>query len=388
MKLKLLLILVLVVAGAGAIFVSLGGLSASAASTRYLTSVAAVGDVRNDIAATGAIATVASYGLAFGSPAHLAGDSSSSAAASGGETWTVTSVAVAVGDKVTKGEKLAVAATDDLQHQLTAAIANRRSAALQLEIAREQLADASTTDSTRQAQLSVYQAESQLVQAERTQHDLEAQIAAATLVAPIDGIVTAVNAVAGLDAPSGDAIVVGAATYEVTADVVESDISSVTIGQPATVAVSAVGGTIEGTVTAIAPVASTADSTGVVSYPVTVALSQPPATLRPGMTADITITTASAANVLTVPAAALNGTTGAYTVRVLGADGVPETRQVSVGLVTSSLVEITNGLRAGEAVITGTASERTVTTTTNQGGGFGGGGGRFVGPGTFQGQGN
>jgi len=388
MKLKLLLILVLVVAGAGAIFVSLGGLSASAATTRYLTSVAAVGDVRNDVAATGAIATVASYGLAFGSPAHLAGDSSSSAA-SGGETWTVTSVAVAVGDKVSKGEKLAVAATEDLEHQLTAAIANRRSAALQLEIAREQLADASTTDSTRQAQLSVYQSESQLVQAETTQHDLEAQIAAATLVAPIDGIVTAMNAVAGLDAPSGDAIVVDAATYEVTADVVESDISSVTTGQPATVAVSAVGGTIEGTVAAIAPVSSAADSNGVVSYAVNVALTQPPATLRPGMTADITITTASAANVLTVPAAALNGTTGAYTVRVLGANGLPETRQVGVGLVTSSLVEITNGLTAGEAVITGTASERTVTTTTNQGGGFGGGGGgQFVGPGNFQGRGN
>jgi macrolide-specific efflux system membrane fusion protein len=388
MKLKLLLILVLVVAGAGAIFVSLGGLSASAATTRYLTSVAAVGDVRNDVAATGAIATVASYGLAFGSPAHLAGDSSSSAA-SGGETWTVTSVAVAVGDKVSKGEKLAVAATEDLEHQLTAAIANRRSAALQLEIAREQLADASTTDSTRQAQLSVYQSESQLVQAETTQHDLEAQIAAATLVAPIDGIVTAMNAVAGLDAPSGDAIVVDAATYEVTADVVESDISSVTTGQPATVAVSAVGGTIEGTVAAIAPVSSAADSNGVVSYAVSVALTQPPATLRPGMTADITITTASAANVLTVPAAALNGTTGAYTVRVLGANGLPETRQVGVGLVTSSLVEITNGLTAGEAVITGTASERTVTTTTNQGGGFGGGGGgQFVGPGNFQGRGN
>jgi membrane fusion protein, macrolide-specific efflux system len=387
MKLKLLLILVLVVAGAGAIFVSLGGLSASAASTRYLTSAAAVGDVSNDVAATGAIAPVASYGLAFGSPAHLAGDSSSSAAASSSETWTVKSVAVAVGDKVTKGEKLAVAATDDLEHQLTAAIANRRSAALQLEIAKEQLADASTTDSTRQAQLSVYQSESQLVQAETTQHDLEAQIAAATLIAPIDGIVTAVNAVAGLDAASGDAIVVDAATYEVTADVVESDISSVTIGQPATITVSAVGGTIDGSVTAIAPVSSTADSNGVVSYAVTVALTQPPATLRPGMTADITITSASAANVLTVPAAALNGTAGAYTVRVLGANGVPETRQVGVGLVTSSLVEITNGLTAGEAVITGTSSDRVVT-TTNQGGGFGGGGGQFVGPGTFQGRGN
>jgi macrolide-specific efflux system membrane fusion protein len=104
----------------------------------------------------------------------------------------------------------------------------------------------------------------------------------------------------------------------------------------------------------------------------------------PGMTADVTITTASAANVLTVPSEALAGTAGNYTVRILGANGQPEARQVTVGLVTSTLAEIKTGLTAGETVITGTTAARnaTTTTTTNQGGGnfrgnFGGG----VGPG-------
>jgi hypothetical protein len=96
------------------------------------------------------------------------------------------------------------------------------------------------------------------------------------------------------------------------------------------------------------------------------------------MTADITITTASATNVLTVPAAALVGTTGNYAVRVLGADGQPQVKQVDVGLVTSSLAEIKSGLDQGEAVITGTASDRTQTTVTN---GFGPGGGTFIGGG-------
>ena len=39
------------------------------------------------------------------------------------------------------------------------------------------------------------------------------------------------------------------------------------------------------------------------------------------MTADVTITIDSATNVLTVPAAALRGTAGDYTVLVMGADG-------------------------------------------------------------------
>lgn len=376
MKLKLFLILVLVVAGAGAVFVSMGGMTANAAATTYLTSPAVVGDVSDDVAATGAIQTSASYGAAFGSPAHLVDEDSTPSST---VTWPVTSVSVAVGDRVTKGQTLAVADTTALERELVGAIANRRSAALQLEIALEQLADADTADETRQAKLSVYQAQSQYVQVEATQRDLQAQIAAATIVSPIDGIVTAVNITEGLDAPSGDAIEISMSTYQVTADVVETDIDSISVGQPATITIDAIGGDVSGTVTAIAPAASTGDSGGVVSYAVTIILTDAPAKLRPGMTADITITTASVANVLTIPSAALLGSEGEYSVRILNATGVPEIRQVDAGLVTGSLAEIKSGLTAGEAVITGTAADRAATTNNN--GGFGAPGGGIAVPG-------
>jgi hypothetical protein len=95
----------------------------------------------------------------------------------------------------------------------------------------------------------------------------------------------------------------------------------------------------------------------------------------------VTITTASVANVLTVPSEALAGTAGNYTVRILGANGVPQPQPVTVGLVTSTLAEIKAGLTAGATVVTGTTAARnatTTTTTTNRGafggGGFGGGG--------------
>ena len=383
MKLKVALILVLVVAGAGAVFVSMGGLTARAATTTYLTSTAATADVSDDVAATGAVESTANYGLAFGSPAHLVDASASSSSASGGSTatWTVKSVDVGLGAPVKKGQKLATATTTDLATDLTAAVSSRRSAAIQLAIAQDNLDNASGTDAIRQAKLGLYQAQSQLAQAETQQHDIEAQLAAATLVAPIDGIVSAVNITAGADAPSGDAIVVDAGTYDVTADVVETDISKINLNQPATVTIGAIGSDVAGTVAAISPSASTSSGSGssgsVVSYAVTVTLTDPPAALKSGMTADITITTASATNVLTVPAAALSGSTGNYTVRVLGPDGTPQVRPVEVGLVTSSLAEITSGLNQGEAVITGTASQRNQTVTN----GFGPGGGTFVGTG-------
>jgi RND family efflux transporter MFP subunit len=385
MKLKLFAIVVLIVAGGGAIFVSVVGLPSSAATgATYLTSAATVGNISDDIAATGTIAASTEYGLAFGTaarPITTATATSTAASASGtSTTWLVKSVAVKVGETVKKGAPLAVGDTTDLKAQLAAATSSRRSAQISLLLANTALTtatDAANTDQIRQAKIGVYSAEAQLSQARTTENDLKAQIAQATLTAPIDGIVSAVNIVAGADAPSGDAIVIDAQSYEVTADVVESDISSMTLGQPATVTVAALGASAEGTVTAIGRTSTTSSSTSVVSYPVTVGLTTPPTGLMPGMTADVTITTASVANVLTVPSEALAGTAGNYTVRTLSAAGVPVSRPVTVGLVTSTVAEIKTGLTAGEAVVTGTTAARNAaaTTTTTQGGGFGGRGG-------------
>lgn len=390
MKRKLLAILALIVAGAGAIFVSLGGLPTSAASgTTYLTSAAVVGNITNDIAATGTIAASTRYGLAFGSAAQLLTSTTTTATSTASSTgsattWLVKSVAAKVGDLVKKGAALAVGDTSDLKAQLTAATASRESAGLQLLLAKSTLSTAVTaanTDQIRQARISVNSAETQYAQAKTTESDLISQIARAILTAPIDGIVSEVDVVAGANAPSGNAVVVEAQSYEVTADVVESDISSVTLGQPATVTVAALGGSVDGKVTAIGRTSTTSSSTSVVFYPVTVGLITPPSGILPGMTADVTITTASVANVLTVPSEALAGTTGNYTVRILGANGVPQAQPVTVGLVTGTLAEIKTGLTAGQTVVTGTTAARNATTTTTTttrgafgGGGFGGGG--------------
>jgi hypothetical protein len=98
------------------------------------------------------------------------------------------------------------------------------------------------------------------------------------------------------------------------------------------------------------------------------------------MTADITITTASATGVLAVPAAAVRGIAGNYSVLVMTAAGTPEARAVTVGLMTSSLVEIQSGLTAGDIVVTGTSATQRTTTNPNGGGGFQvpGGGGRVT----------
>ena len=77
-----------------------------------------------------------------------------------------------------------------------------------------------------------------------------------------------------------------------------------------------------------------------------VALKDAPPAVHPGMTSDITITTASATNVLTVPAAALRGTAGSYSVLVMGPMAT-ERGPVQVGLVTNTTAEVKSGLTAG-----------------------------------------
>jgi macrolide-specific efflux system membrane fusion protein len=368
-KLKLFVILVLLAAGGAAIFVSIGGLPAggSSAAGTYLTATAATGDVTDEVAATGTIASTATYVLGFGTAPRLSGGT----ATAGAGTWLVEKVDAAVGQAVKKGDVLATASTADLRRQLLAADSSLAVAGISQRQAKDTLDNATTTDTFRQAKIGYLNAVNGLRQAESNVADLKAQIALATLTAPIDGTITAVNVVAGLES-TGTAITIAASVFEVTADVVESDISAMTIGQEATITIGAIDAVIGGKVSAIAPAASGSASGSVVSFPVTVTLTGAPSTLRAGMSADISIVTASATNVLTVPSAALRGTAGNYRVQVMGADGTPTAKAVTVGLVTDTTAEIRDGLAAGEVVVTGTASDRTGTTTTTGRGGFGG----------------
>jgi multidrug efflux pump subunit AcrA (membrane-fusion protein) len=190
-----------------------------------------------------------------------------------------------------------------------------------------------------------------------------------SLASPVDGVVTAVNVVAGATAPSSADITVASLQMEVSATVTETDYPSLKVGQAVSVSITALGKTATGTVKEIDPIGTSSGTGGVVSYPIVVTIDPVPDGTASGMSADIEVVVAQRADVLSVPATALNGTAGNYTVMVMGADGVPTAQAVEVGLVTSSLAEITGGLAEGETVVTGVNTARTGTATTT--GGFG-----------------
>ena len=153
---------------------------------------------------------------------------------------------------------LATGSSADLARQLTEATASWRSARIQLTIAKENLDAATTTDATRQAQMNVYNAQNQVSQAAQTRNDLDRPDRARQRSRRRStGSSPRSTSAAGLAVPSGDAIVVESSELQVTTDVVESDLNALKLDQPATVTISAVDATVDGTVTSISPVAST-----------------------------------------------------------------------------------------------------------------------------------
>lgn len=163
---------------------------------------------------------------------------------------------------------------------------------------------------------------------------------------------------------------------DVVAGFPEADATKIRVGQPATVTLAALTNTeVQGKVVAVAPTATVVSN--VVTYNVTVALTDPPSNVKVGMTADVNVYVATRANVLELPSAAITTVGNSSTVTVLE-NGKKVVQPVTTGLVGASQTEIVSGLQAGQVVVEPTVSVSATTGSTSTsrfpGGGFGGGG--------------
>ncbi|QXC61030.1 biotin/lipoyl-binding protein [Aquihabitans sp. G128] len=143
---------------------------------------------------------------------------------------------------------------------------------------------------------------------------------------------------------------------------------------------------VKGIVTEVGKVADA--SSGVASYPVTVAFSDTTGDFHAGATATVAITYAEVADAIQVPTRAVTTADGTSTVTV-DADGTvggtTEVRTVTIGLTAGGMVQITSGLKAGEQVVLalGGPGRTAATGGTGGTGGTGIGGGGFTPPAGF-----
>lgn len=206
-----------------------------------------------------------------------------------------------------------------------------------------------------------------------------------TITAPIAGTVVAIVVEEGqtVNAANNAPTIVKLANLNqmvVKAEVSEADVVNVKAGQKASFTIlGAPADKFDAVVSALEPAPSqikesdTIDTEKAIYYIATLQVENPDGTLRIGMTAQVSIILAEVANVLTVPAAALDGNFVQSYSALTGSTKVA----VEVGLNNKVTAEIKSGLAEGDVVVTGAAGGGS--------GGSSGGGSRRGGPPGFGG---
>lgn len=236
------------------------------------------------------------------------------------------------------------------------------------EASLEELQAGAAASEQRLAEISVEQAQIDLDSAER---DLQNY----ALVAPFEGTVADESLTLGVLSASGSVTLIDMSAFTLDVSIAESDVSSISVGQPVSVTVQALpDAELMGTVTFL-DVVPTTSSNGVVTYNATITLDPAPdVALRPGMSAVASIILEQHEDVVLVPNRFLttDTVTGATSVMVESEPGVYTDTPVTLGARGASESEVASGLEVGQTIVL-LVTESDVA-SSQAGGGFGFGG--------------
>jgi HlyD family secretion protein len=213
-----------------------------------------------------------------------------------------------------------------------------------------------------------------LEQAQLAVQTAQQNLNSAGISAPFAGTITQLSAVAGqLVAPGNAAFRIDdLSNLVVTIQVVEIDVNHIKVGQPATITFNAIPNkTYTGKVIKVDMAATSSSNT--VNFNVSVQLSNVDAQVKPGMTANVTVTTNQVAGALLIPSTAIFTDTSGQNYVYLIQNGTPNAVPVTVGAVSDTSSQITGStLQAGDTIVLSFAS--TSSTSSTRGFGFGLGG--------------
>lgn len=297
---------------------------------------ASIGDVSESVSATGTFAPADEKHVSFPAAAE------------------VTSVRVAVGDKVSKGDVLGT--INDLS--LRASLAQARAT---LASARATLVAAERSGTVSNAQLAADRA---TVSADRRSVSAaKTALKHAVLRSPITGTVAQVNVAKGGQAtgshsPSGntsdssgsssDFVIIGLRKWTVSASVDDTEVGHVKNGEEVEITTADVTGNVFGVVSSVSVLSSS--SSGSASYPVDIDVTGSPSGLHDGASATVNIIYRKVTNVLTVPTLAVHTASDGSSYVYVSSNGKKTRRTVTTGLSSDGTTQIKSGLRAGERV--------------------------------------
>lgn len=169
-----------------------------------------------------------------------------------------------------------------------------------------------------------------------------------TVTAPITGLVSKCNVDLGeiVSQQTPGVVLIQNSPLLVKVNLSENVVTRVTLKQEVEVAVSATGKTYKGVVSTLAPQADQVTR----AYPAEIELKNTDNLVRPGMAAELRITTNKVAGALVVPTDALLQQEGGSVVFV-AENGVARQRKVTTGMTGQGYTQIVGGLEEGQEVV-------------------------------------
>ncbi len=207
----------------------------------------------------------------------------------------------------------------------------------------------------------IAQASAQVTQADGNLISVQNQIADTVIRAPFSGIVTARYADPGdfvapttsastTSSATSSSILSLASTYQVVANVAETDIAKIQLGQSVTVTADAYPDqTFSGTVAQVAEQATV--TANVTSFEVRIGIDDSQQQLRPGMNVDVEFQVGSLNRVWVVPTVAIVRQEAGEGVMVLAAGGEQRFQPVETGVTVGNQTEVKSGLSGDEQVV-------------------------------------
>lgn len=204
-------------------------------------------------------------------------------------------------------------------------------------------------------------ARAQVTSARGSLQNIQAEINDTVIRAPFDAVVTKKYADPGafvtpttassdVASSSSSSILSLASTNEVVANLAETNISKISLGQKVSIQADAYPGkTFEGKVNQIAAQAIVEQN--VTSFEVRVSLSDPQRLLRSGMNAEVDFQVGQVENVLVVPTASVVRQENATGVFVAGENNKPVFTRIETGVTANNFTEVKSGLRGNERVL-------------------------------------
>jgi len=206
------------------------------------------------------------------------------------------------------------------------------------------------TAAPRQEDLDLNQAK--VKEAEAQVNLLKNQIYESTILSPTEGQITDIQKKEGETVQPTVPVLslISSHPFQVKVDIYEEDIVKVKVGNPVSIKLTAFPDkTFKGKVVATDPAEKLVDN--VVYYETTIDFEETVPEIKPGMTADIVITTATKDNVLAIPESAIKTKDSKTFVNVLENKTTKE-QQIEIGLKGSNdMVEVLSGLNEGEEII-------------------------------------